>query len=188
MPDYLAARENDRAAFFSAADRGTGPEGRPGLPSWDQALGGWNGGADTTPDRVGAAEGAAARAAEVVHCSPAVKLGAAMALRAQTKARAQPWPADPLWSALAGAAGRCSGMSQACSAGRSGKRAHAADPTRGCSWNSRRTTARRPYIVSRLTRAIRPGQCLTPGGLNPASRSARIIGEELDDPESLLRR
>ena len=101
------------------------------------------------PVRVPAGDDAAARRSGVADSSPPVRLGAAIVLLAQTKPRAQPWLADPFWSTLAGVAGRCSGISQVCLLGRSENSAHAADPTRGCNWNSRRRVARAVFMLSK---------------------------------------
>jgi hypothetical protein len=82
----------------------------------------------------------------VVDSSPPVKLGAAIVVLAQAKPRAQPWLAAPLWSSLAGVAGRCSGISQVSSVGRSENSAHAADPIMGCNWKRRSRTAKVDFI------------------------------------------
>ena len=112
------------------------------------------------PVRVGAGDGDVARCSGIADSSSPTKLGAAIVLRAQTKASAQSCPADALWSTPAGVAGRCSGISQACSAGRSERSAHAADPTRGCSWNNRSRAAKMDFMALTLWGAILQGKRL----------------------------
>ena len=76
------------------AGRALSPVGR--LPVYDQARGGWNGGAETTPVSATAAWITAAEWRGMMDSRPSDKLGTARALVAQTEAKAQPSLGDPV--------------------------------------------------------------------------------------------